>query len=57
MIPGDKAKPLHPREIVTTREIVATNMVGILALIGFLMKNGITRKGQSMEKCEKIRGR
>ena len=57
MIPDDKAKPLNPRGIVTTREIVTTNMVGISALIGLLMENGIITKGESMETCEKIRGR
>ena len=57
MIPGDKAKPLNPRGIVTTREIATTNMVGISALIGLLMENGPITKGELMERCRKLRRR
>ena len=57
MIPGDKAKPLNPRGVVTTREIVTTNIVEISALIELLMEKGIITEGELMERCEKIRGK
>jgi hypothetical protein len=48
------AKPLDPKEIVTTNEIVITNMLEISALIELLMKKGILTEE---ELRGKIRGR
>ena len=50
------AKPLDPKQIVTTDEIVITNMVGISALIELLMDKGIITEHQLMEKCKKWKG-
>ncbi len=51
------AKPLDPKEIVTTEEIVITNMVEISALIELLMEKGIITQDELMERCKKMRGR
>jgi hypothetical protein len=51
------AKPIDPREIVTTDRIVITNMVEISAVIELLMKKGIISQDQLMEKCKRMRGK
>ncbi len=51
------AKPLDPKEIVTTEEIVITNMVEISALIELLMEKGIITQDEMMERCKKLRGK
>lgn len=57
MMGGAMAKPLDPKQIVTTDEIVITNMVEISALIELLMEKGIIKKDELMEKCKKMRGK
>ncbi len=51
------AKPLDPKEIVTTEEIVITNMVEISALIELLIEKGIITQDELMERCERLRGK
>ncbi len=51
------AKPLDPKQIVTTEEIVITNMVEISALIELLMEKGIITRDELMERCKKLRGK
>jgi hypothetical protein len=51
------AKPLDPKEVVTTDEIVITNMVEISALIELLMEKGIISEEELMEKCKKVKGK
>jgi hypothetical protein len=51
------AKPLDPKEIVTTGEIVITNMVEISALIELLMQKGIITQYELMERGKKLRAK
>jgi hypothetical protein len=51
------AKPLDPKEIVTTNELVITNMIEIPALIELLMEKGIVTEEELMGRTEKLRGK
>jgi hypothetical protein len=51
------AKPLDPKEVVTTEEIVITNTVEISALIELLMEKRIITENELMERCKKMRGK
>jgi len=51
------AKPLDPKEIVTTDEIGITNRVEISAVIELLMEKRIITQDELIEKCKKMRGK